>query len=186
MIQTNIAFFAQDINGVATILRLSIWGDLSPRSSNTIGVFCFLAVAVFCLKPLSLPDSLHGFPLRSCVHNLAHLALFAAGFLSMSALVDAFIRSVARALRVDELGMRDAFLEIAAWLSPVVKVHPPLPRRVEVATRSRIDVPALHYPTPRPPVDAVTCLLAATHGFVSKAQDIYSTSFRAHDARVLQ
>jgi hypothetical protein len=114
--------FSQDINGVATILQLSIWGDLSPRSSNTIGAFCFLSVAVFGLRTLSLPDSLHGFPLRSCAHNAAHLALFAAGILSVFALVDAFIRSVARALRVDELGMRDAFLEIAAWVSPIVKV----------------------------------------------------------------
>ncbi len=107
---------------MATILRLSIWGDLSPRSYNAIGAFCFLSVTVFCLRPLSLPDNLQGFPLRSFAHNAAHLALFAAGIISVSALVDAFVRSVARALRVDELGMRDAFHEIAAWVTPIVKV----------------------------------------------------------------
>jgi hypothetical protein len=118
---------------LATVLRLSIWGDLSPQSSNAIGAFCFLSVAVFCLRPLSLPDSLHGFPLRSSAHNAAHLALFAAGILSVFALVDAFVRSVARALRVDELGMRDAFLEIAAWVSPVAKVPPRPPPRLRIA-----------------------------------------------------
>ncbi len=85
--------------------------------------FCFLAVATFALRPLSLPVVIHGFPLRAFVHTAAHIALFAAGLLSCSAIVDALLRSVERSLRAEELGMRDAFREVAAWVAPVLKVR---------------------------------------------------------------
>ena len=116
---------SQDINGVATTLSISVWGDLDQRDTAAIGAFCFLAVASFALRPLSLPDSFRGLPLRDIAHDLAHIALFVTGVLSCSALVDALLRSLRRALRVEELGMRPAFREIAAWLSPVLKVPAP-------------------------------------------------------------